>query len=118
MNSKLFNPIKNKIAATIALLFFVVLGTGTMMAMKAPGEAKAIKKQDNTTWYYNGSSSSASAILTSSNWSTNTVPTDCQSGGNRPCSISVAASDQAELQTFLNGETKDDVMALAPQQRP
>jgi hypothetical protein len=65
MNSKLFNPIKNKIAATIALLFFVLLGAGTMMAMKAPDKAKtpvekktkkvvATKKLANSFWVYNG----------------------------------------------------------------
>ncbi len=41
MNSKLFNPIKTKIVATIALLFFVLLGAGTIMAMKSPDKAKA-----------------------------------------------------------------------------
>jgi hypothetical protein len=40
MNSKLFNPIKTKIVATIALLFFVLLGAGTIMSMKAPDKGK------------------------------------------------------------------------------
>ncbi|HEK19367.1 MAG: hypothetical protein C0191_00390 [Mucilaginibacter sp.] len=114
MNSKLFNPIKNKIAASIALLFFVLLGAGTMMAMKAPDKVKASgekkikavaeKKKANTVWYFVGNS--LSDDITASNWQTNDPGLGCGSGTALPCQMTVAnASTPAQLQTFLNGKS-------------
>ena len=41
MNGKLFKQFKNKVVATVALLSFIIIGAGTLMAMKAPNESKA-----------------------------------------------------------------------------
>ena len=72
--------------------------------------------QVETTWYFTGSESQ---IIDADLYrNTGSPETDCASNGSSPCSISVLASDAQELQTFLDGETAQDVTAMSAQKRP
>ncbi|WP_345949030.1 hypothetical protein ABDD95_19470 [Mucilaginibacter sp. PAMB04274] len=102
MNSKMFNPIKNKIAVSIALLFFVLLGAGTMMAMKAPTEKKAAKFA--TSWFtYDGSGSITDPL----NYVQVSGTPDCP-GTTSMCSIQATVGSNSKpvitsaLQTEIN----------------
>jgi hypothetical protein len=69
-----------------------------------------------TTWYFTGTEAQ---ILDADFYrSTGSPEPDCAPTGDSPCSISVLASDQQELQEFLEGEDPEDVTAMSVQKRP
>ena len=69
-----------------------------------------------TTWYFDGTSSQ---IKDATHWrNTGSTPVDCQTNGNMPCSIEVDASDQAELQDYLDPLSSNQITAQSSQKRP
>ncbi|QJD95972.1 hypothetical protein HH214_08825 [Mucilaginibacter robiniae] len=69
----------------------------------------------NTNWYFNGS---AGQEQSASAWSTTTVPDDCAPSGTLPCEISVNASNQTQLQSFLSSHTVAQIDAMSAEKRP
>ncbi|MEO6521555.1 MAG: hypothetical protein ABIN91_07755 [Mucilaginibacter sp.] len=116
MNSKLFNPIKTKIVATIALLFFVLLGAGTIMAMKSPDKAKAAtekkaaksthkNKAKFATLVYSYNLSTSTGARTSTNWTlvSGSGPS-CGTAGSIPCKVSFNSADYANIAAYISAQ--------------
>ena len=122
MNIKLF---KSKVVAMVALLLTVIIGAGTIMSMKAPGETKAkaptenkptkhkskIKAKFTTSWFtYNGSGS----ITDPANYTEVSGTPDCP-GTASMCSVqATVGSDskpvinqalQSEINTAVTNHT-------------
>lgn len=99
MSSKLFNPIKNKVAATIALLFFVLLGAGTIVAMKAPDAKKTPTenntKRANSNFYVYTSSSTAQADIQNINNYASTTSDPCGGTTTNVCGVTLSTSKPA-----------------------
>lgn len=72
-------------------------------------------RRANTNWYFNGS---AGQEQVASAWSTTKVPTDCGTTGNLPCEISVNASNQSQLQSYLSAHTVAQIDAMSAGKRP
>ena len=104
---------KKNILGLIALIIAVSASAFTTVSHKHSSKSG----RDDTNWYYTSSLHTSAAILNAANY-TQTVQSGCQSTGLRPCFITVDAANQSDLQTFLNGETSDDVVANAPEKKP
>lgn len=67
------------------------------------------------TWHYDSTDTSPGAFSNAANWEPgNSAPNTCETTGERPCEISVEASNELELQDILTGLTNDDVLDLNP----
>ncbi len=102
-----------KLKINFAILAMII-GVTAAFAFK-PAGPKTIKGHTQTTWYFNGSTGQ---VQTASDWSTNNIPDDCSSTGSLPCSITVDASTQSQLQTFLNSETVAQITNMSVDKRP
>ena len=92
----------------------MLIGVTAAFAFK-PVPKKAITGRQTTVWYFDGVSGQVKDAV---DWSTTDIPDDCALTGTLPCSISVSASNQTDLQTFLNGETVTQITNMSSERRP
>lgn len=84
----------------------------TMLNNNQPEQSATLE----TIWYFTGSEAQ---ILEAELWrNTGSTPEDCAVNGPSPCSISVLASNQGELEDFLSQYTAGEVADMSTQKRP
>jgi hypothetical protein len=105
------NTMKRYILGILAVIIISAASAFTLVKTNNGHKHKVL-----TTWYFDGTSAQ---IKDASHWrNTGTAPSDCQSMGNRPCSINVDASDQSELQDYLDPLTAGQITSQSAQKRP
>ena len=95
----------------VALLVTAATVSAFTMLDSKPAEPAAI----NTTWYFTGTQEQ---ILEAEFWRTEDQPEDCAPSGSLPCSISVDATDEGELQLVLNEYEDYEVVGISTNKRP
>lgn len=99
--------LKTNVLAIAALLLF----TGSIMSFTLI-EKKSVLA---TTYFYNSADISAGAYANPSHWNT-TNASDCETDGERPCSIVVP--DGQTLGSVLAGKTNTQVLSMSPSRKP
>jgi len=111
--------IKNKSGLMLALLFMLIIGAGTIMAMKAPDKAKiSTEKKKNATakkhhrfasLYRFDGSTNADITDPSKYTAITTPPSGCNGGAVYPCYLSITE----DLSTWLGERDASQVVADA-----
>lgn len=98
----------------LGIIALIIISVGSAFTLIKTNNSHAHKVL--TTWYFDGTSTQ---IKDASQWrKTGSAPADCQPSGMRPCSISVTASTQSQLQTYLDPLSAPQITAQSPQKRP
>ncbi|MGX5689457.1 hypothetical protein [Arcticibacter tournemirensis] len=98
---------------------FLKAGALVMGALIAVSGTAFKRERRVQVWAYHGDSQSQ--VTDASKYTLNGAPADdCGDDGNMPCQITVSndITTQAQLQSFLNGKTAEQVLAISNGRRP
>lgn len=92
------------------------LNAMALAALVVAAGTVAFTSPANQEWVFTGSSDSQ--IMDATHYSLSAPkPSNCADEASLPCSIVVAATNQSQLQTYLNGKDTDQILAEATGQR-
>lgn len=100
--------LKINLMAIVAILF-----ASTVMSFKLDNQPR--ERTDNV-YFYVSSDKSEGAFHTVGNWSLTNDAVNCNTGGERPCSITVPSN--IALSTYLGAQSNDDIMELSAGTKP
>lgn len=104
-----------KLKINIALIAMIVAATAAFAFKPAP---VVQGKHAPVNWFYNGTASTEAAIKDGNNWDLSNAGS-CSAAGTRPCEITVEdVSTQEDLDAYLDGFTRAQILAMSPNRKP
>ena len=107
-----------KLKVNLMMVVALVIGAVVISFGLTNKEMPKTKAETNlaTTWYYTSNSTAEGAFAEADNWEQGSG-SSCLPSGNKPCQISVEASDKHELAAFFSDKDNEDVLAINPTSR-